>query len=237
MPALEIRDLHAGYGAIRILHGLCMAAPANRLTAILGANGAGKTTTLRTIMGCTRVFGGSIKVDGVDVTGWPTHKLIRDTGIAIVPEGRQLFPELTVRENLIMGAYASGISGAEQSTRIASVAALLPVVEKKLDRKANTLSGGEQQVVSIGRALMSRPRILLADEVSQGVSPVLTLQLWDIFGKVASAGTTVVLVEQNVAAAFRVASHAVVIREGRSMLEGSPQSVASDDRIRDAYLT
>ena len=237
MPALEIQELHAGYGAIRILHGLSMAAPANRLTAILGANGAGKTTTLRTIMGCTRVFGGSIKVDGVDVTGWPTHKLIRDSGIAIVPEGRQLFPDLTVRENLIMGAYATGISGSEQSARIASVAALLPVVEKKLDRKANTLSGGEQQIVSIGRALMSRPRILLADEVSQGVSPVLTLQLWDIFGKVAAAGTTVVLVEQNVAAAFRVASHAVVIREGRSMLEGSPQAVASDDRIRDAYLT
>ena len=214
-----------------------MTAPANRLTAILGANGAGKTTTLRTIMGCTRVFGGSIKVDGVDVTGWPTHKLIRDTGIAIVPEGRQLFPDLTVRENLIMGAYATGISGSEQSARIASVMALLPVVEKKLRLKANTLSGGEQQIVSIGRALMSRPRILLADEVSQGVSPVLTLQLWDIFGKVASAGTTVVLVEQNVAAAFRVASHAVVIREGRSMLEGSPQAVASDDRIRDAYLT
>ena len=237
MSALEIHELHAGYGAIRILHGLSLTAPPNALTAVLGANGAGKTTTLRTIMSRTRVFGGSIKVDGVDVTGWPTHKLIRDTGIAIVPEGRQLFADLTVRENLVMGAYASGISSSEQNARMRYVMELLPIVGKKLLHKANTLSGGEQQIVSIGRALMSRPRILLADEVSQGVSPVLTLQLWDVFGKVAAAGTTVILVEQNVAAAFRVASHAVVIREGRTILEGVPKAVASDELIRDAYLT
>ena len=237
MAALEIHDLHAGYGAIRILHGLSFTAPPQRLTAMLGANGAGKTTTLRTVMGRTRIFGGSIKVDGVDVTGWPTHKLIRDTGIAIVPEGRQLFPELTVRENLVMGAYATGISASEQNARIESIAELLPVIGTKLPLKASSLSGGEQQIVSIGRALMSRPRILLADEVSQGVSPVLTLQLWEVFSKVAAAGTTVVLVEQNVVAALRVASHAVVIREGRTMLEGPAQEIASDDRINDAYLT
>jgi branched-chain amino acid transport system ATP-binding protein len=237
VSALELRDLHAGYGAMGILHGLDLSAPSGGLTAILGANGAGKTTTLRSIMGRTQVTGGSIKIDGVDVTGWPTHRLIRETGLAIVPEGRQLFADLTVRENLIMGAYATGISSSERNARIHAVEELLPLVGRKLPLKASSLSGGEQQIVSIGRALMSRPRILLADEVSQGVSPVLTLELWNVFRTVAATGTTVVLVEQNVAAAFRVAAHAVVIREGRTILEGDPQSVAADHRIRDAYLT
>lgn len=237
MPVLEIDRLHAGYGAIRVLNGLTFSAAGEGVTAILGANGAGKTTALRTIMGRTRICEGTIKVEGVDVTGWPTHRLIREIGLAIVPEGRQLFPELTVRENLAMGAYATRLSGAEQRSRIDEVAALLPIVGTKLRHRANTLSGGEQQIVSIGRALMSRPRILLADEVSQGVSPVLTLQLWELFRQVASGRTAVVLVEQNVSVAFRVAQHVVVMREGKSLLEGAPSAIASDDRLRDAYLT
>ncbi len=237
MPSLEVTGLKAGYGQIPVLHGLDFRTLADGVTAVLGANGAGKTTTLRTIMGQTRIYEGSIKVDGVDVTRWPTHRLIRETGLAIVPEGRQLFAELTVRENLLMGAYASAISGVERAARISHIAELLPIVGKKLAHKANTLSGGEQQIVSIGRALMSQPRILLADEVSQGVSPVLTRQLWDIFRQVAAERTAVVLVEQNVAAAFRVANHAVVMREGRAMLEGAPKAIAADERIKDAYLT
>ena len=237
MPSLEVTDLHAGYGMIPVLHGLDFRTLDEGVTAVLGANGAGKTTTLRTVMGQTRVYKGSIKVDGVDVTGWPAHRLIREMGVAIVPEGRQLFPELTVRENLLMGAYASGISRAERATRIRRISELLPIVGQKLAFKANSLSGGEQQIVSIGRALMSRPKLLLADEVSQGVSPVLTRQLWDIFRQVAAERTAVVLVEQNVAAAFRVANHAVVMREGRAMLEGAPKEIAADERIRLAYLT
>ena len=237
MPSLEVRGLHAGYGMIPVLQGLEFTTLEDGVTAVLGANGAGKTTALRTVMGQTRIYQGSIKVGGVDVTGWPPHRLIREMGVAIVPEGRQLFPELTVRENLWMGVHATGISGAERAARVRRISELLPIVGQKLTHKASSLSGGEQQIVSIGRALMSRPKLLLADEVSQGVSPVLTRQLWDIFRQVAAERTTVVLVEQNVAAAFRVAKHAVVMREGRAILEGAPKTIAADERIRHAYLT
>ena len=237
MPSLETHQLRAGYGKVPILHGLTFKTKPAGITAILGANGAGKTTTLRTVMGLTKVYGGLIKVDGVDVTGWPTHKLVKEAGLAIVPEGRQLFAELSVRENLIMGAFASGISNAEMRKCIDYVSGFLPIVIKKLHHKANTLSGGEQQMVAIGRALMNRPRILLADEVSQGVSPLMTQQLWEIFRKVSVDQTSVIMVEQNVAAALRVASHAIVIRGGCAILEGASDAMACDPRIMESYLT
>ncbi len=237
MPSLETHQLRAGYAKVAILHGLTFKTMPEGITAILGANGAGKTTTLRTVMGLTKVYGGLIKVDGVDVTGWPTHKLVKEAGLAIVPEGRQLFAELSVRENLVMGAFASGISNAEMRKRIDYVSGFLPIVSKKLHHKANTLSGGEQQMVAIGRALMNRPRILLADEVSQGVSPLMTQQLWEIFRKVSLDQTSVIMVEQNVAAALRVASHAIVIRGGCAILEGASNAMASDPRIMESYLT
>lgn len=237
MPSLETHQLRAGYAKVAILHGLTFKTMPEGITAILGANGAGKTTTLRTVMGLTKVYDGLIKVDGVDVTGWPTHKLVKEVGLAIVPEGRQLFAELSVRENLVMGAFASGVSNAEMRKRIDYVSGFLPIVSKKLHHKANTLSGGEQQMVAIGRALMNRPRILLADEVSQGVSPLMTQQLWEIFRKVSRDQTSVIMVEQNVAAALRVASHAIVIRGGCAILEGASDAMASDPRIMDSYLT
>ena len=237
MPSLETHQLRAGYGKVAILHGLTFKTMPEGITAILGANGAGKTTTLRTVMGLTKVYSGLIKVDGVDVTGWPTHKLVKEAGLAIVPEGRQLFAELSVRENLVMGAFASGISNAEMRNRIDYVSGFLPIVSKKLHHKANTLSGGEQQMVAIGRALMNRPRILLADEVSQGVSPLMTQQLWEIFRQVSLEQTSVIMVEQNVAAALRVASHAIVIRGGCAILEGASDAMASDTRIMESYLT
>ena len=237
MPSLETHQLRAGYGKLAILHGLTFKTMPEGITAILGANGAGKTTTLRTVMGLTKVYSGLIKVDGVDVTGWPTHKLVKEAGLAIVPEGRQLFAELSVRENLVMGAFASGISNAEMRNRIDYVSGFLPIVSKKLHHKANTLSGGEQQMVAIGRALMNRPRILLADEVSQGVSPLMTQQLWEIFRQVSLEQTSVIMVEQNVAAALRVASHAIVIRGGCAILEGASDAMASDTRIMESYLT
>lgn len=237
MPSLETHQLRAGYAKVAILHGLTFKTMPEGITAILGANGAGKTTTLRTVMGLTKIYDGLIKVDGVDVTGWPTHKLVKEVGLAIVPEGRQLFAELSVRENLVMGAFASGVSNAEMRKRIDYVSGFLPIVSKKLHHKANTLSGGEQQMVAIGRALMNRPRILLADEVSQGVSPLMTQQLWEIFRKVSLDQTSVIMVEQNVVAALRVASHAIVIRGGCAILEGASDAMASDPRIMDSYLT
>ena len=237
MPSLETHQLRAGYAKVAILHGLTFKTMPEGITAILGANGAGKTTTLRTVMGLTKIYDGLIKVDGIDVTGWPTHKLVKEVGLAIVPEGRQLFAELSVRENLVMGAFASGISNAEMRKRIDYVSGFLPIVSKKLHHKANTLSGGEQQMVAIGRALMNRPRILLADEVSQGVSPLMTQQLWEIFRQVSLEQTSVIMVEQNVVAALRVASHAIVIRGGCAILEGASDAMASDPRIMDSYLT
>lgn len=237
MPSLETHQLRAGYAKVAILHGLTFKTMPEGITAILGANGAGKTTTLRTVMGLTKIYDGLIKVDGIDVTGWPTHKLVKEVGLAIVPEGRQLFAELSVRENLVMGAFASGVSNAEMRKRIDYVSGFLPIVSKKLHHKANTLSGGEQQMVAIGRALMNRPRILLADEVSQGVSPLMTQQLWEIFRQVSLEQTSVIMVEQNVVAALRVASHAIVIRGGCAILEGASDAMASDPRIMDSYLT
>ena len=237
MPSLEAHELRAGYGKVAVLHGLTFRTRPGGITAILGANGAGKTTTLRTVMGLTRVYAGQVKVDGIDVTGWPTHRLVKEAGLAIVPEGRQLFAELTVRENLVMGAFASGIDNAELGRRIDHVAGFLPIVTTKLQHKANTLSGGEQQMVAIARALMNRPRILLADEVSQGVSPLMTQQLWEVFRNVSTEGTSVVMVEQNVAAALRVASHAVIIRGGCAIMESGSEAMASDPRMMESYLT
>jgi branched-chain amino acid transport system ATP-binding protein len=237
MPALEIIDLHAGYGPIHVLRGLGMRAETGGITVVLGSNGAGKTTTLRTIMGTTNVYSGKIRVDGVDIAGWTPRRCIRERGLAIVPEGRQLFPELTVQENLIMGAYGTAMSSVDIRARIRELAGLLPVVELKLQHRANTLSGGEQQIVSIARALMSRPKLILADEVSQGVAPILTLQLWEIFRKVAHAGTSVVLVEQNVAAALRIADWVVLLQDGKTVDEGTREHFASNEHVLRAYLS
>jgi len=237
MRALEIEDLQSGYGQIRVLRGVNLRAETGGITVILGSNGAGKTTTLRSIMGTTTIYGGQIRVDGVDIAGWPTHRSIRERAVSIVPEGRQLFPELTVRENLIMGAYATSMSAADSRARICELSELLPIVGRKLHHRANTLSGGEQQMVSIARALMSRPRLLLADEVSQGVAPILTLQLWEIFRKVADSGTAVVLVEQNVVAALRIADWVVLFKEGKAVDEGTRQHFTANEQVLRAYLS
>lgn len=237
MPSLEIVDLHSGYGPIHVLHGLGMRAQTGGITVVLGTNGAGKTTTLRAVMGTTTIYSGRILANGTDITGWSPRRCIREQGLSIVPEGRQLFPELTVRENLIMGAYGTAASSADIRARIDELAAQFPVVARKLGHRANTLSGGEQQIVSIARALMSKPRLILADEVSQGVAPILTLQLWETFRKIADAGTSVVLVEQNVAAALRIADWVVLLRDGKTVDEGTRDHFVSHEHVLRAYLS
>lgn len=233
---LAVTDLRAGYGRIQVLHGVTFSAERAAITAVLGANGAGKTTTLRSIMGVNAAWGGCILVEGVDVTSWATERRIRDAGVALVPEGRQLFPELTVRENLIMGSYAAAKGDRSTAALIDEMAAEFPVIRAKLKHKTNSLSGGEQQIVAIARALMSRPKLLLADEVSQGISPILTLQLWTVFRKLAQAGTAVVLVEQNVSAALKIADHSAVMKQGEVVLEQSAAELAGNETVRLAYL-
>ena len=236
MAYLDVENLCGGYGGIQVLHGVSFSAERGAITAILGANGAGKTTMLHTVMGSNRAFSGRVVVEGVDITDWPTRQRISRAGLAMVPEGRQLFPELTVRENLIMGAYATNPASAELERLIEEVSTQLPVVGVKLRHKANSLSGGEQQMVAIARALMGRPKLLLADEVSQGISPILTLQLWTVLRKLADAGAAVVLVEQNVAAALKIANWAAVMKEGKVVQEGIAAAFASDETLRRAYL-
>jgi branched-chain amino acid transport system ATP-binding protein len=236
MAYLDVADLRSGYGRVQVLDGVTFSAERGAITAILGANGAGKTTTLRSLMGANAAWGGRISVDGVDVTTWSTEHRIRNAGLAMVPEGRQLFPELTVQENLSMGAYVAPRSRKRDRDLIAELAAEFPVIKAKLKHKANALSGGEQQIVAIARALMSRPKLLLADEVSQGISPILTLQLWSVFRKLAQAGTAVVLVEQNVSAALKIADRAALMKAGKVVQEGSAADLASNEKIRLAYL-
>jgi branched-chain amino acid transport system ATP-binding protein len=187
-------------------------------------------------MGANWASGGTISVDGLNVTSWSTERRISGAGLAMVPEGRQLFPELTVRENLVMGTYAATRGERPLGDLIDEVAAEFPVIKTKLKHKANSLSGGEQQIVAIARALMSRPKLLLADEVSQGISPILTLQLWTVFRKLAKTGTAVVLVEQNVSAVLKIADRAVLMKEGKVVQEGSAAELAGNEKIRLAYL-
>lgn len=233
---LAVTDLRTGYGRIQVLNGVTFSAQRAAITAILGANGAGKTTTLRSIMGANTTWGGRILIDGVDVTSWATERRIHDAGLALVPEGRQLFPELTVRENLVMGSYAAARGAGSTADLIEEMAVEFPVIRTKLKHKTNSLSGGEQQIVAIARALMSRPKLLLADEVSQGISPILTLQLWTVFRKLAQTGTAVVLVEQNVSAALKIADHSAVMKQGKVVLEQSAAELASNETVRLAYL-
>ena len=237
MAFLEIGHLHAGYGKLAVLRGVQLQAAEGKITAVLGANGAGKTTTLRSIMGVTSIHAGAIKINGQDVTGWPSRRIIRDAGTMMVPEGRQLFPELTVMENLAMGTYATRLTSATMKARVDELATAFPVIARKLHHKANSLSGGEQQMVAIGRAMVSHPRLLLADEVSQGISPILTLQLWEVLKQMAARGTTVLLVEQNVAAALRVAHRAVILKDGSVVMEGTAAEIAANEDIALAYLS
>jgi branched-chain amino acid transport system ATP-binding protein len=235
-PLLAVTDLCAGYGPVKVLNGITFSAERAAIMAVLGANGAGKTTTLRSLIGANRVWSGRIAIDGVDITAWSTERRIREAGLAIVPEGRQLFPELSVRENLLMGTYTSRRGEFSESELVNSLTERFPIIKLKMKHKANSLSGGEQQIVAIGRALMSRPKILLADEVSQGISPVLTLELWKMFRQLAATGTAVVLVEQSVSAALKIADRAIVLKDGKVFEEANAAELANNEKIRLAYL-
>lgn len=231
---LEVRDLEVFYGSIQALHGISFRVDRGEIVTLIGANGAGKSTTLRTISGLLRPRRGNIFFEGTDLTRLPAHSIVR-MGVAHVPEGRRIFPNLTVMENLRLGAYTRG-SRREIEETLERVFESFPRLKERANQLAGTLSGGEQQMLAMGRGLMSRPSLLLLDEPSMGLSPILVEEIFDIIQRINREGTTILLVEQNAFMALQVAHRAYVLETGRLVLEGTSREVRDDPRVRTAYL-
>jgi len=231
---LEVDKLESGYGEVQVLWGISLNVRPGQLTTMIGANGAGKTTTLRTIMGSIRPWGGRVRLNGEDVTKLPPHaKAAR--GLVLVPEGRQLFPDMSVEENLEMGGYAQR-ARKKQKDNLARVYDLFPRLKERRVQKASTLSGGEQQMLAMGRGLMQEPVVLMIDELSLGLAPVLAQQLFRTLKTLKQQGLTIVLVEQNVHVALALSDQAYVFAEGRVPIQGESRQVANMDEVRKAYL-
>jgi branched-chain amino acid transport system ATP-binding protein len=234
MALLDVEGLVARYGRITALNGISLTIEAGEIVTLLGANGAGKTTTLRTISGLMTAAAGRVRFDGADITKLPAERIVR-AGIGHAPEGRRVFPRMTVRENLFLGAYTRSAKReiADDTERILTT---FPRLRERLDQRAATLSGGEQQMLAIGRALMSRPRLLLLDEPSLGLAPLLIQTIFEVIADIRSRGTAVLLVEQNARAALAVASRGYVLELGRIALEGTSRDLLANDAIAAAYL-
>jgi branched-chain amino acid transport system ATP-binding protein len=230
---LEVRDLHVYYGEIHALKGVSVTVGAGEIVALLGPNGAGKTTTLKTISGLLSPRHGTVALEGQSVVGVPPHEIVQ-RGIAHVPEGRRVFNRLSVAENLEMGAYVR-TDGAVWGD-MERVFTLFPRLRERRSQVAGTLSGGEQQMLAIGRALMARPRLLLLDEPSMGLAPVLVEQIFETIQDINRQGTPILLVEQNAAMALTIAGRAYVLETGSVVLEGSARELADNVEIRRAYL-
>ena len=231
---LDVQDLQVAYGQAGALWGVSFTLRERELLCVVGPNGAGKTTLINALAGVLRSRGGRIVFEGRDITALAPHRFI-DAGIAIVPEGRRLFGSMSVLENLEIGSLLPGAK-ARRAQSLEAVLTLFPVLKEKLQQAAGELSGGQQQMLAIGRALMSRPRLLLLDEPSLGLSPLIVGEMFNTIRRVNDEGTSVLLVEQNVATALRVAHRAYVLEEGRMVAEGTPSELLSRDEIRRAYL-
>jgi branched-chain amino acid transport system ATP-binding protein len=230
---LEVRDLAAGYGLFAVLEGIDLDVGAGELVAVLGANGAGKTTLNRALSGLIRARRGRIRFDGADITG-ADHAEIVAAGLIHVPEGRKVFPTLSVRENLLLGAYARG--RAQRAATFEEVLEIFPRLRERLRQVAGSMSGGEQQMLAIGRGLMAEPRLLILDEPSLGLSPLLTEELFALIGRLNAEGLAILLVEQNVVQSLAIAGRAYVIEHGQVALAGTAAELADDPRLKSAYL-
>ncbi len=230
---LRVNDLQVYYGGIHALRGISLRAPEGRIVTLIGANGAGKTTTLRAVTGLVKPRSGSVRLGGEELTRLDPFRIIRK-GIGVSPEGRRVFPNLTVLENLELGAYYR--TSREVSAELKRVYSLFPRLEERQRQKAGTLSGGEQQMVALGRALMSRPRLLLLDEPSLGLAPLMVEEVLEAVQRMNREGATILLIEQNAMAALRVAHYGYVIETGRIVLEGEARDLLEDQRVRRAYL-
>ena len=234
MALLTIDNLSVHYGAIQALHGVSIAVEPGEIVTLIGANGAGKSTTLRAVSGLVKPSGGTITFDGKSLAGLAPHKILR-RGLAQVPEGRGIFPNLTVDENLDLGAFArsdrKNVAGDREHVFV-----LFPRLKERLDQRAGTLSGGEQQMLAIGRALLARPRLLLLDEPSLGLAPQLVQTIFKIIREINASGTTIFLVEQNAHMALRVAHRAYVLEVGSVVMQGDAKQLAASDEVKKAYL-
>lgn len=233
-PMLEVKDLHVHYGVIEAIKGISFKVNAGEVIALIGANGAGKTTTLHTVTGLIKPTSGTILFEGQDISKIPAHKIV-SLGMAHVPEGRRVFAQLSVYDNLIMGAYTRKDKEEIENT-LQVVYDRFPRLEERKNQMAGTLSGGEQQMLAMGRALMSHPSIILMDEPSMGLSPIFVNEIFDIIKEVSKAGTTVLLVEQNAKKALSIADRAYVLETGNISLEGNADVLLNDNAVKKAYL-
>lgn len=233
MRMLEVAGLDAGYGEVQVLWNVGLKVERGEIVSLIGANGAGKTTTLRSIMGLIRPFSGVIRFDGTEITGLPTHEIVR-RGIALVPEGRHLFPKMTVIENLKMGAYA--VDGSKYKDLLERVFQIFPVLKERKDQLASTLSGGEQQMLAIARGLMSDPKLLMLDEPSLGLAPKIVKKVMRVVSEIRDEGVTVLLVEQNAKMSLEISDRGYVLETGKIVLEGTSEELLRNEHVRKAYL-
>ena len=233
MSMLRVEDLHVYYGSIHAIKGISFEVNEGEIVTLIGANGAGKSTTLNTVTGLLRPKHGIIEFEGQSIVNIPAHKMV-SRGMALCPEGRRVFLQMSVQENLEMGGYSRPASEIEAS--IADVYERFPRLKERFRQTAGTLSGGEQQMLAMGRALMSKPRLLMLDEPSMGLAPILVEQIFDIIKELHKAGTTILLVEQNAQMALSVADRAYVLETGSISMSGNAQELLADDRVQRAYL-
>lgn len=233
MSLLKVENIHVYYGAIHAIKGISFEVNEGEIVTLIGANGAGKSTTLNTIAGLLKPREGSITLEGKNLLGIRAYKLV-SLGMALCPEGRRVFQQMTVRENLEMGGYCRPANEIEAS--LENVYARFPRLKEREKQIAGTLSGGEQQMLAMGRALMSKPKLLMLDEPSMGLAPILVEQIFDIIKELHEAGTTILLVEQNAQMALSIADRAYVLGTGKITMSGAASDVLADDRVRAAYL-
>ncbi|WP_042693842.1 ABC transporter ATP-binding protein [Azospirillum sp. B506] len=228
-PLLSIADLHVAMGPQEILHGVRLDVAPGAIVAVLGSNGVGKTTLMRTVSGIYRARQGTISFRGQPIVNMPAHRIVQ-LGLSQAPEGRQIFSNMNVRENLVLGGGDVGLG------ELNRVLAMFPILSERLRQNAGSLSGGEQQMLCIARALMRRPSLLLLDEPSLGLAPKIVAQIFDLIGRIRAEGVSILLVEQNARAALRIADHAAVLEDGRIVLAGPADRLRNDPRIAEAYL-
>lgn len=233
-PVLEIRDLHVSYGGIKALKGVSLRIEKRMIVTLLGANGAGKSTAIRAVSGIVPILSGDVLFQGKSIKNLPAHQIQR-LGLVHVPEGRRIFANLTVRENLVIGAY-NNKDKADIAATMKRIVSTFPVLASRQDQLGGTLSGGEQQMLAIGRALMSRPKLLMMDEPSLGLAPMVVAEVFRVIQDIRNEGVTIFLIEQNANAALKITDHAILLETGAVVLEGSGAQLLEDTRVKQAYL-
>ncbi|HMK36160.1 MAG TPA: ABC transporter ATP-binding protein [Desulfomonilaceae bacterium] len=231
---LEIRDLHVSYGGIKALKGVSLRIEKRMIVTLLGANGAGKSTAIRAVSGIVPILSGDVLFQGKSIKNLPAHQIQR-LGLVHVPEGRRIFANLTVRENLVIGAY-NNKDKADIAATMKRIVSTFPVLASRQDQLGGTLSGGEQQMLAIGRALMSRPKLLMMDEPSLGLAPMVVAEVFRVIQDIRNEGVTIFLIEQNANAALKITDHAILLETGAVVLEGSGAQLLEDTRVKQAYL-